>query len=325
MNEDPALDLLQARGAFLSSGDEALLPIVDAHHHFWDVQRNPHPWLTETPRIAFRYGEYESICRDFLPDDYAAACGAHRVLRHVVMEGEWAADDPAGEALWMHGLAQTTGKPQAMAAQIWLDRDDVGELLRVYGQAPLAGFVRSVRHKPHCVRREQYRSNWSEPGSMRCPRWRDGYARLAAAKLMFELQAPWWHMAEAAELARDFPATRLIVNHAGLPETRDSETLRLWRAAMAQLAGYPNVVVKFSGLGVRDQAWTPEQQAPILEALLADFGTARCLFASNHPVDAIVIGLAELWSGFKTLTRHLAPEQRLQLFCDNAVELYGLR
>lgn len=325
MNEDIAADLKQARSAFLASGDDALLPIVDAHHHFWDVQHNPHPWLTETPRISFRYGEYESICRNFLPDDYAAACGDHRVLRHVVMEGEWTAADPAGEAQWMVALAQSTGKPHAMAAQIWLDRDDVDALLAVYRQAPLAGFVRSVRHKPRCQPREQYRSNWSEPGSMRCPRWRDGYSRLAGANLMFELQAPWWHLAEAAELARDFPETPLILNHAGLPGARDSETLALWRAAMAQLACYPNVVVKFSGLGVRGQAWTPEQQAPILAALLADFGAQRCLFASNHPVDAIVVGLADLWSGFKLLTRHFAPEQRLQLFCDNAVRLYGLR
>ena len=52
---------------------------------------------------------------------------------------------------------------------------------------------------------------------------------------MFELQAPWWHMTEAAELARDFPETRIIVNHAGLPGTRDAETLKSWRAAMANM------------------------------------------------------------------------------------------
>ena len=318
-------DLSEARRAYLASADDSLLPIVDAHHHFWDVQRNPHPWLTELPRIPFRYGDYESICKDFLPEDYAAACGTHRVLRHVVMEGEWTPSDPTGEALWMAGLARRYGKPHAMSAQIWLDRDDVDEVLRAYRQAPLAGFVRSVRHKPNCAARQAYRSDWSAPGSMRCPRWRDGYARLAAADLMFELQAPWWHMSEAAELARDFPATRLIINHAGLPGERDDETLGLWRAAMAQLADSPNVVVKISGLGERDRPWTVAQQKPVVNALLADFGVDRCLFASNHPVDAIVVRLADLWSGFKALTRHLLPEQRLKLFCDNAVELYGLR
>ena len=92
MNRDLLPDLTQARAEFLATGDESLLPIVDAHHHFWDM-RNPHPWLTELPRIPFRYGDYEAICQDFLPADYAAACGAHRVLRHVVMEGEWTPDE----------------------------------------------------------------------------------------------------------------------------------------------------------------------------------------------------------------------------------------
>ena len=324
MNENFLPDLAQARAEFLSAGDDRLLPIVDAHHHFWSIA-NPHPWLTEHPRIAFRYGDYESICKDFLPDDYAAACGPHRVVRHVVMEGEWTPSDPAGEAFWMEQLARRCGKPHAMAAQIWLDRDDAEALMATYARPPLQGFVRSVRHKPHCASREAYRPDWSAAGSMRCPRWRAGYARLAAYDLMFELQAPWWHMAEAAELARDFPETRIVVNHAGLPGARDSETLDAWRAAMAQLAPYPNVFVKISGIGVRDEAWSAAQQAPIFAGLIADFGVERCLFASNYPVDAIVVELDALWSGFKLLSRKLVPEQRVALFCDNAAALYGLR
>lgn len=317
-------DLAQARDEYLASGDDALLPIVDAHHHFWDM-RNPHPWLTELPRIPFRYGDYEPICKDFLPADYAAACGPHRVLRHVVMEGEWTPQDPVGEALWMKSLAERHGKPHAMAAQIWLDRDDAEALMQAYTRAPLAGFVRSVRHKPSCATRETYRPDWAEPGSMRCPRWRAGYSLLASHGLMFELQAPWWHMTEAAELARDFPETRIIVNHAGLPGTRDAETLKSWRAAMAALVPCSNILVKISGIGVRGEPWTVEQQAPVVDALIADFGVERCLFASNHPVDAIVVRLDALWAGFKALTRRLLPEQRLALFCDNATALYGLR
>ena len=324
MKEALLPDLAQARDEYLTSGDERLLPIVDAHHHFWDM-RNPHPWLTELPRIPFRYGNYEAICKDFLPPDYAAACGTHRVLRHVVMEGEWTPEDPAGEAFWMYDLTQRSGKPHAMAAQIWLDRPDAEELMQVYTRTPLHGFVRSVRHKPNCARREDYRSNWAEPGSMRCQAWRRGYARLASYGLMFELQAPWWHMQEAVELARDFPDTRIVINHAGLPGTRDAETLRQWRSAMAQLVPCSNILMKISGIGVCGEPWSVEQQAPVVDALIADFGAERCLFASNHPVDAIVVRLDDLWSGFKALTRKLIPEQRLALFCDNAAALYGLR
>lgn len=327
---EPAMtaDLSRARAEFLATGQDDLLPIVDAHHHYWNVAGNPHPWLTELPRIAFRYGDYAAICTDYLPADYAAACGSHRVLRHVLMEGEWTPQDPTGEALWMQRLAQAHPvpheRPHAMAAQAWLDRPDLADVLRAYAQPPLAGFVRSVRHKPRCADRAQHRSDWAEPGSMRCPRWRAGYAQLEGAGLMFELQAPWWHMAEAAELARDFPGTALIVNHAGMPGVRDEATLAAWRAALRPLADCPNVWMKISGLGVAGQPWTPGQQQPVLQALLSDFGPERCMLASNHPVDGLVVTLSQLWSGFKHLTRSLPPEKRLALFCDNAVKLYGL-
>jgi predicted TIM-barrel fold metal-dependent hydrolase len=314
-------DLQACRTAYLASGDEALLPIVDAHHHFWDVTHNPHPWLQQRPRIAFRYGDYESICRDFLPEDYARAAGPHRVVGHVVMEGEWHRSDPVGEARWMSALAARCGQPQAMAAQIWLDRADVGEVLAQYAGLPL---VRSVRHKPRCTTRAEYRADWAESGSMRCPRWRDGYARLAGAGLMFELQAPWWHMEEAMELARDFPDTVLIVNHAGLPAERDEASLAAWRGAMERLSAAPNVMVKISGLGVPGRAWTAELQQPVVEALLTAFGTQRCMFASNFPVDGLLAGLVHIFQVFKTLTRQLPPQQRLALFCDNACRIYRL-
>lgn len=318
-------DLARARQAFLDSAEDPLLPIVDAHHHFWAVPANPHPWLTQLPRIPFRYGDYSAICRDFLPADYARACPGHQVLRHVVMEGEWDPADPVGEALWMLDLAQASGRPQAMAAQAWLDRDDVAQVLARYSQAPLAGFVRSVRHKPRCLPRAEHHNGWSAPGAMRCPRWRDGYALLQRHDLMFELQAPWWHMDEAVELAHDFPATRIVVNHAGLPAVRDDETLGLWRAAMARLADCANVRVKLSGLGVAGQPWALEQQRPVVAALIADFGPQRCMFASNFPVDSLVVNLDALWSGFKTLTRDLSPADRLALFCDTALDTYGLQ
>ena len=318
-------DIAQARQAFLASGDDRLLPIVDAHHHFWAVPANPHPWLTELPRIPFRYGDYAAICRDFLPPDYRAARGGHQVLRHVVMEGEWTPDDPLGEALWMRGLARDTGVPHAMAAQVWLDRDDAARVIASYREAPLAGFVRSVRHKPRSTARDRHHATWAGAGSMRCERWRRGFALLPGSGLLFELQAPWWHMGEALELARDFPDVGIVVNHAGLPAQRDAASLAQWRAAMERLADAPNVRVKLSGLGVPGRAWTAGLQRPVVDALIAAFGIERCMFASNFPVDGLTVTLDALWSGFKEIAQAREPAERLALFCDNALATYRIQ
>ena len=66
-------------------------------------------------------------------------------------------------------------------------------------------------------------------------------ARLARNGLRFDLQTPWWHLREAARLARDFPDTPIVLNHTGLPADRSAEGIAGWKRAMAQLAPCPNV------------------------------------------------------------------------------------
>ncbi len=309
------------RETFLRSGADADLPIVDAHHHFWDIGRNDHPWLRQRPLIPFRYGDYSAICRNFLPQDYLALTVGHRVVNTVYMEGEWNPRDPLGEPRWVTELARETGYPHAMVGQAWLDREDVDDVLRGHAAFPL---VRAVRHKPSAVPRADYRTDFAASGSMRCPRWRSGYALLEHYGLMFELQAPWWHFGEALELAHDFPATTIVVNHTGLPADRSAEGLAGWRKALELLAGAPNVHLKISGIGVFGQAWSTEANGQIVRDAIGIFGVDRCMFASNFPVDSLVATFDQIYGGFKTITAELDPTDRLKLFHDNAATLYRL-
>jgi predicted TIM-barrel fold metal-dependent hydrolase len=157
---------------------------------------------------------------------------------------------------------------------------------------------------------------------MDCPTWRAGYGLLARHGLHFDLQTPWWHFDAAAELARDFPATTIIVNHTGLPADRSSEGLAGWRAAMELLAREPNVALKISGLGVPGRRWTPELQGPVVRDALRIFGTERTMFASNFPVDSLVATYDEIFGGFLEITRELDDGTRRKLFHDNAARLY---
>jgi predicted TIM-barrel fold metal-dependent hydrolase len=208
-----------------------------------------------------------------------------------------------------------------MVGQVWLDRFDVEAVLAEFARMPL---VRSVRHKPAAVPLSEHTAAFAAPGSMRCERWRRGYALVAQTKLMIELQAPWWHFGEAAELARDFPGVEIIVNHTGLPADRSDEGLRGWRAALDTLAAWPNVRLKISGLGEPGVPWSVERNGPVVHDALRIFGWRRAMFASNFPVDSVVVSLDALWSGFKAMVADLPPNERLALFHDNAVALYRI-
>jgi len=309
------------RERFLASGDDADLPIVDAHQHYFDIEAHYYPWLNDRPLRPFRYGDYSSICRNFLPADYRRLAGKHRVVQTVVIEGEWDPATPADEVMFVESLAQSEPSVAAMVAQAWLDREDAFDLLRSYANHPL---VRGIRHKPTVTSREAWRADFAESGSMRDPRWREGYAQLAKNGLHFELQAPWWHLPEAAELARDFPDVTIVVNHTALPADRSEAALAGWRTNLALLAREPNVALKISGICIPGKAWPVEANRRVVNDAISIVDVSRCAFASNYPVDGVVNSLSEVLDGFKAIVRDRPLAERLALFHDNARRIYRL-
>ena len=281
-------------------GPDPDFQIADAHLHVWDAQTHYYPWLRDRP-VEFRYGDYSALPRRYLYEDYRRDAAGWPVVRGVHIEAEWDPQDPTGEMNFVAELRRSHGFPTVTVAQAWLDRDDCAAVLEVQASHP---FVRGVRHKPRA-------------GMMDDARWRAGYLRLAGLRLHFELQAPWLQFDEAARLARDFPDTTIMLNHAALPSAAD---LVGWRAAIARLAGYPNVMVKISGLGNLDAAAKRE----VTLALIELFGTRRAMFASNYPVDSLRDSFARIYAGFDEATRGFSPAERRNLFHDNAVRIYRM-
>lgn len=93
---------------------------------------------------------------------------------------------------------------------------------------------------------------------------------------------------------------------------------------MRALAACPNVAVKISGLGMVDHRWTVDSIRPFVLETIDMFGTGRCLFASNFPVDRLFSDYARLWRAYDALTADLSAAERTALFHDNAVRVYRL-
>jgi predicted TIM-barrel fold metal-dependent hydrolase len=291
--------------------------IVDAHHHFWDLDRNHHPWLCDEPPIAFRYGDYRALRRNYLKADYLADAAGYEVQGTVYVETEWDPADPRGEMRYVAEMVAQTGLPTVAVAHTRLDTADAAALLEWQAAFP---FVRSIRHKP----RAHPAPGNAAPGGMEDAAWRAGFARLAPLGLRFDLQTPWWHMHEAARLARDHPDTSIVINHAGLPADRSEAGLAGWRAAMGQVAACPNVCIKISGIGVPGRAWTAAANRAIVMTLIELFGVPRCMFASNFPVDGLCGGFDEIFAGFEAIVVDLRPDEQDALFRRNAIGHYAM-
>ena len=295
-------------------------PIVDAHQHFWDPTINNHPWLRPGVLIPFRYGDYSAIKRRYQPEDYQADAAGHTVCETVYVETEWDPTKPIEETRYATGLAERTGLPSAIVAPAWLDRSDVSSVIAGQAAFPL---VRSVRHKPggpttpDAVGKQQT--------LMSDETWQRGYALLERHGLHFDLQTPWWNLDEAVRLARDFPRTLIILNHAGLPSDRSAERLSGWHKAMARFAAEPNVRVKISGLGQRGRPWRVSDNRWIVQEIIAMFGPDRAMFASNFPVDSLCGSFDSIFSGFKKIAARYSRVDQELLFCKTARSVYRTR
>lgn len=298
--------------------------IVDAHQHFWDLNGPLHyPWLQNEPPIPFRYGDYGAIRRSYLPQDYRRDTARQNVVATVFMEAEVRSDQEVAETRWVHEIAGRHGIPNAVVGHARFEADNIAEVLKGHAAYPL---TRAVRQKPRTAATPRdIVAVKGAPGSLGDPRWRRGLARLMDHGLHYELQVPYWHLQEAAELARAMPELRIVLNHTGVPGDRSAAALAMWRDGMAALAGEPNTRVKISGIGLPGEPWTVEANKSIALTTIELFGANRCMFASNFPVDGICASYDTIFDGFQAIVAHLPAGEQRKLFRDNAIREYRIK
>jgi predicted TIM-barrel fold metal-dependent hydrolase len=295
--------------------------VVDAHHHLWDLSCGRYPWLQrEYDAGKFFLGDYKPLCRDFLPADYLRASSGCEVVATVHVEAERDRDEQLAETAWLHEQNAQHGIPNAIVAHAWLDRPETGERLLEHLRFPL---VRGIRCKP-LTSASPTESVHGRPGTMRDERWLRGLSLLSRLGLSWDLRVPYWHLAEAAEVAALFPKLRIALNHHGLAWDRSAEGLKRWRDAMAMLAAQPNVHVKLSEFGLKDQAWDYESNRRVVLDALAIFGVERAMFATNFPVAGLRIGYGDLVGAMSRMLSDMSPDQRDGFFWRNAKAFYRL-
>jgi len=296
------------------------LALVDAHHHLWDLRTHRYPWLQDSVDDDFFLGDYAAIRRDYLAEDYLRDSARQRVLATVHCEAEHTRDDQVEETRWLHEQHARHGFPNAVVAHVWFHRPDCEEILCRHLEYPL---VRGIRSKPVTSRRPG-ESVREKAGTMQDDAWLGGFSLLEKYGLSWDLRVPYWHLGEAAEVARMFPKVPIVLNHTGFPWDRSEAGLAAWRRSMEALAEQPNAHVKISELGLKDAAWSVAGNRRVVLDAIAIFGIERCMFASNFPVAGLRASYDTIASGLQTLLGNYAAATREAFFWRNATAFYRI-
>ncbi|WP_439626355.1 amidohydrolase family protein [Shinella sp.] len=291
-------------------------PVIDPHHHLWDLSLKRHPWLEK----AKATGGLAPILRNYGIEDYRADAARQNVVATVHVEAGWSDAHPLEESRWLDGLDRSTGVAHRYVARVPLDGPDAIRLLETEAANPnVVGIRDIVSWHPDPAKSFAPRAH-----RMADPAWRAGLAHLSRLGLVFDLMLFPWQMYEALDLVRTFPETRFVLNHCGSPIDRTDEGMALWRSGLRALGRAANVRLKISDLVAYDNDWTLESLRPVIDHCLDCFGPARAMFASDFPVARLHASFDEVYGVFRTVAASLSLAEQRALFFATANDTYRL-
>ena len=313
-------------------------PIVDPHHHLWQI---PSAWGTYV-----------------LEDLWADTESGHNIEKTVFIDchSSYRQDGPVhlrpvGETEFIARVAAESAKREGAAtiagivghANMHLG-EALEEALEAHEEAG-NGLFRGIRHAGP----RDTTGTLTNPGRGRpCPYGDEGFR--TGVRTLGELGYTYdtWHFfhqnRDYLALARAAPETTMILDHFGTPlgvgayAGRQEEIFAQWKDDMAAIAAEcPNVIAKLGGLAMPDNGfgWDTRDMPPTSDEFaeaqrryylhtIECFGPDRCMFESNFPVDRLSISYHVMWNGMKKIVRDFSEDEKHAMFYGTAARVYRL-
>jgi L-fuconolactonase len=153
-----------------------------------------------------------------------------------------------------------------------------------------------------------------------------GISALEEFDLAYDLLIYTKHLPQAAEFVKRFPRQRFVLDHLAKPPIR-SGTIDLWARGIRELASFPNVHAKVSGLVTEAdwQEWKPEHVRPYLDVAFESFGAERLMIGSDWPVCTVAAPYARVVNLVKDYMSSYTAEDREAVFGGNAAKFWRLK
>jgi L-fuconolactonase len=331
---------------------EPELAICDSHHHLWDLPEGGSEFLARMHIKRRRF---------LLPEMLGNIQQGHDIVSTVFVDaGAFYRSDgspelrPLGETEFVNGTAAMSasgryGSSRVCAGIVGGADLTIGvcveELLGAHVAAG-GGRFRGVRQSATFDSTGAIPPNpFAPPPHLYLkPEFRQGFAVLRRFGLSFDAWLYHPQIPELIDLALAFPDQPIVLDHMGTPlgvgpyAGRRDEVFDVWRASICALARCPNVSVKLGGLGMvicgfefedREVPASSSELAlawkPYIETCIGAFGTERCMFESNFPVDEASTSYRTMWNAFKRITNACSAEDKRRMYHDVAQRIYRLK
>ncbi len=232
--------------------------IIDAHQHFWDIERFTYPWMSPDDPVLYR---------NYLPSDLKPLMKV--VDRTVFVQ----ANHDLEENEWVLGLADEHDFIAGVVGWVDLTSPDVDEQLARFASHPK--FV-GIRHITH----DEPDDDWIVRDDVV-----RGLRSVQAHGLTFDLLFRPQHLKHVPSLVRALPDLPMVIDHIAKPRIREG-VMDGWLDDMRIAASFETVHCKISGLITEADhtSWTFKDLKPFVDQVIALFGFERLMLGSDWPV-----------------------------------------
>lgn len=197
-------------------------PIVDAHHHLWDLSDPNHHYKRlrhEAPGDSVA-GDFNRLKSTYSIKDYLNDTQPCHVAKsvHVAVSFYDRDVDPWGDIKWLQTQMEINENrlPNGLVADTNLADDRLEEKLLI-----LTSQFKNVRGIRHILNwldgKARIYTMCDRPDYLTDDKWKKGFSLLNKYGLSFDLQIYQHQMNDAAQLAREYLNTPIILNHCGKP------------------------------------------------------------------------------------------------------------
>ncbi len=274
---------------------------IDAHQHFWRYDPREYDWIDDS---------MARLRRDFLPE------GLKPELERAGFQGCVAvqARQTLEETRWLLELASATPFVLGVVGWVDLQSPEVRSQLGTFTRNPkLVGIRHIVQGEP-------------DDRFLLRPEFLRGISVLEEFDLAYDILIYTRHLPVTAEFVRRFPGQRFVLDHLAKPPIK-SGSLQPWARGIRELAAFPNVLCKLSGLVTEADwdSWKPEHLVPYIDTAFDCFGPDRLMIGSDWPVCTVVASYARVMDVVHGYLSHQSAQVQAAVLGENARRFWKLK
>ena len=274
--------------------------VIDSHHHFWQYNPIDYDWIDDSMKL---------IRRDFLPEELSSTIQEAGIEGVVSVQARQSVEETG----WLLEMAHQNSFIKGVVGWLPLVEIDIESYLGKFSSDKILKGLR------HVVQGE------SDPDFILRPDFNHGVSLLKKYSLVYDILVIERQLTNSIRFVRNHPDQVFVLDHIAKPLIGQNQ-LSPWKENIQELASYPNVNCKISGMVTEANftSWTPEQLQPYFDVILEAFGPNRLLFGSDWPV-CLVATTYKSWAELvKKNISSLTKEEQDKIMGGNAIRIYRL-